>query len=123
MIAPPRPKLWTALLLLICSLTSAPLGSMEQAGTAVLGCGAHGQSVPVARAGTDVEVVLPSAQQPRTHHLDGAASSLAARPFDLASQFLTPLPSTAPPHDFVPGIIARLPYHATPPPPVRLPAA
>jgi hypothetical protein len=116
MIAPPRPKLWTALLLLICGLTSAPLGSMEQAGQVVLASASRGPSVPVARAGSDVDGVPPVAHSPAARHLDGAASARSVRAFHLASNFLAALPSTVPPREFVPGTLSRLPYHATAPP-------
>jgi hypothetical protein len=114
----PLAKLWLALLLLVCSLASAPLGSMEQAGAALVGGAAHLHSVPVARGNGEALASVLALDAAAAGNDRAPSSSVGIAPASPASISRTTLPHLASRDtgNHVPDLLARLPYHATAPP-------
>lgn len=116
-------QLWLTLILLLASLVSAPVGSMEQTPAESIGRSAHMHSVPVARPSGDLELVerLGEPDPPKISWLPqsfppflsaGAAAELHIGP----GGHLEPAPCSS--YDYTP-LCERLPYDATAPPSAR----
>jgi hypothetical protein len=109
-------KLWLALLLLVCSLASAPLGSMEQAGAALSGGSAHAQTLPVARSAAEAMPAVADAPRPSAPTPPGDAPHAGIDVFPPSAQRPS-LHGHLPPTAWdLPRLLDRLPYRATAPP-------
>lgn len=111
---------WLTLLLLLASLVSAPVGSMEQAPSESIGRATHMHSVPVARPPGEVERVeqLSVPDPPKIsellqpfHPFLHAAAAAELRIHAVGRVGPTPCSS----YDYTP-LCERLPYDATAPP-------
>lgn len=112
-------QLWLTLVLLLASLVSAPVGSMEQAPSESIGRATHMHSVPVARPSGDVERVewLYVPDSPKISEL-----LQSFHPFPPAAAVELPIgpvgrvgPALCSSYDYIP-LCERLPYDATAPP-------
>ncbi|HEV2132277.1 MAG TPA: hypothetical protein VGR27_14275 [Longimicrobiaceae bacterium] len=115
-------KLWLALVLLICALGSAPVGSMEQAPPESIGSVAHLHSHPAARPTGEYEMVERQAEpyHPRISWVPPGTTPFLHRS-PSPSLAVGPVRLTGPPasssYDYTP-LCERLPYDATAPPTV-----